>query len=689
MGFLDQLKEGRDRRSQDRASSAYKSHVEAWLRACQRASELCLVARRPGVRSSDAPVQLWEGERLLMWWTGAELIAPKNTIVRNWTSASYRIGKKTTVRAGTSTTYSTIDRPTPIDRGTMAVTDRRVLFLGRTRSIDWQFRRLLGVTHDDSGTWTALHVSNRQRLHGVGYPRSHGDDVRFYVALAVALYRGEEDRFSSTLEADTLELLASPPAPPSGVAVDERVRRLAGTGHLDDTASAVKEIAQPAPRLAAAFAETDMRVVNTAAKLMGFRTAVVQDATTSPSDLDASMKAAAEAEGKSWAAVLVGDAELVATYLDGVPSATVRFVCATEAVLDELRLDPIDVEHLAASESGYAETSPEELSASFEADGYRSSPVTFGPESGENDVAVLDAVARVSRWIRERPQAMVLQGPTPALRRALGATRAYDFVAYCAPVDALKDLGVHIVDEAVVVEEDDVADVGTSPPIVIAGLTIANPAAAISRYLVEHADTVVNYDFIAGTRDEVDEELVRATRRPWMNSRISVDEATWFVEHGKSAPWDLVPRDARLADADARGAGGLYDAASTLWDHFSSKAPKRVGVAKVSKVLYLMRPHLYPILDSRLTAFYEEPAKAAAREVAATRPEFASFKRLQWEAIRRDIQSNLDALAELRVALHGSSVPLALEASERLSDVRLLDMLAWAAAGEPPDENDS
>lgn len=126
-----------------------------------------------------------------------------------------------------------------------------------------------------------------------------------------------------------------------------------------------------------------------------------------------------------------------------------------------------------------------------------------------------------------------------------------------------------------------------------------------------------------------------------------------------------------------------------MWDHFSSKAPKRVAVAKISKVLYLMRPHLYPILDSRLTAFYEVPAKVAAREVAATRPDLASFKQLQWEAIRRDIESNRDALAELRGALERSSVPLALEASERLSDVRLLDMLAWAAAGEPSDENDS
>ena len=45
--------------------------------------------------------------------------------------------------------------------------------------------------------------------------------------------------------------------------------------------------------------------------------------------------------------------------------------------------------------------------------------------------------------------------------------------------------------------------------------------------------------------------------------------------------------------------------------------------------------------------------------------------------------------ATLRLTLRRSSVPLAIEASERLSDVRLLDMPAWAAAGEPSDENAS
>lgn len=134
----------------------------------------------------------------------------------------------------------------------------------------------------------------------------------------------------------------------------------------------------------------------------------------------------------------------------------------------------------------------------------------------------------------------------------------------------------------------------------------------------------------------------------------------------------------------------MYDDASELWAHFSAAAPKRVGVAKISKVLYLMRPGMFPILDSRLTAAYESAAKEAARQVAAVRPDFAKFKRLQWEAVRRDLVSNATAIAALREALVSAPVPLADEAARRLSDLRLLDMMAWAADGspEPSDETD-
>ncbi len=83
---------------------------------------------------------------------------------------------------------------------------------------------------------------------------------------------------------------------------------------------------------------------------------------------------------------------------------------------------------------------------------------------------------------------------------------------------------------------------------------------------------------------------------------------------------------------------------------FWTDRPGGVATAKISKVLYLMRPALFPILDRRLRSFYGPAAKAAARDVASRRPEFAACKRMTWEAVRLDLLSNQAALRELRGA---------------------------------------
>jgi hypothetical protein len=228
-------------------------------------------------------------------------------------------------------------------------------------------------------------------------------------------------------------------------------------------------------------------------------------------------------------------------------------------------------------------------------------------------------------------------------------------------------------------DEHEACQAGRITPIKVAGRTIGDPFVAVIAYLREHPGTVRHYDFLAGTSDEVTAELIKATRMPWMASRITVREEGWFIERGGCAPWGSVAPHALLHDADAGQPDGLYDAASALWDHFWTGRPAGVAVAKISKVLYLMRPALFPILDRRLRSFYGPAAKAAARDVASRRPEFAACKRMTWEAVRRDLLSNEVALRELRGALRDTDCVLACEASAKLSDLRFLDMLAWAA----------
>ena len=218
-----------------------------------------------------------------------------------------------------------------------------------------------------------------------------------------------------------------------------------------------------------------------------------------------------------------------------------------------------------------------------------------------------------------------------------------------------------------------------SPAITVAGHVVRNPAYAIADYLEQYGGTVTHYDFRAGTFDQIDHDLIRATRSPWMGSRISMKEAAWLIERGTTAPWAAIPLDAQLKDADPLAIDGLYDRAAVLWEHFWDARPGGVSTAKISKTLYLMRPGLIPILDSYLTRFYRTTARVAAIDVGQTRLSLAQFRTLYWEAIRRDIVANEAALQALRLVLPATGAPLAEQATEKLSDLRLLDMLAFAA----------
>jgi hypothetical protein len=165
-----------------------------------------------------------------------------------------------------------------------------------------------------------------------------------------------------------------------------------------------------------------------------------------------------------------------------------------------------------------------------------------------------------------------------------------------------------------------------------------------------------------------------------MGSRISAQQAAWFIAQGTTAPWAQIPLDAQLKEADPLAVGGLYDRAAVLWEHFWDARPANVSTAKISKVLYLMRPGLFPIVDSYLTVFYRAAARAAAIELGQKRASLGRFRTLYWEAIRRDVLVNEAGLQVLRQVLAATGAPLAEQAAQRLSDLRLLDMLAFAAS---------
>ena len=293
-----------------------------------------------------------------------------------------------------------------------------------------------------------------------------------------------------------------------------------------------------------------------------------------------------------------------------------------------------------------------------------------------SDAAVLlklNTQLRIARALTNKDQVLVLDDEVD------NGDLASDF----AGADELVLVGHEVVEELPATGSESaefvVAPVG---PVTIAGMRIERPEERVKAYLAEYPDTIRRYDGTAGTFAEVTVELIAATRV--LRSRISHDEATWFIERAATAPWDTIDADALLTDADPCVVGGLYDRASALYAHFRAQAPKGIKAAKVYKVLHLMRPGLFPILDSRLGALYDAPARAIAPVVNKCRPDIPATKQAFWAAIRVDLISAAAEIAAIRASLKGSGDAYLAAAADSLSDLRILDILAWQ--GEEPSE---
>lgn len=166
------------------------------------------------------------------------------------------------------------------------------------------------------------------------------------------------------------------------------------------------------------------------------------------------------------------------------------------------------------------------------------------------------------------------------------------------------------------------------------------------------------------TRDEV-------ARTHAVYSRISEKQLIWFLERATSAPWPPTDADLRRAEPNIRG--GLYDQLEAFYRHFENDAPSLVKRSKISKVLHIKRPAAFPILDSKVTNVYQRNAEQAVDRYPRLKYEKAAY----WVAIRDDLITNTEseALAQLRAELGNEGT---LGASlNRITDLRLLDMLTW------------
>ena len=135
-----------------------------------------------------------------------------------------------------------------------------------------------------------------------------------------------------------------------------------------------------------------------------------------------------------------------------------------------------------------------------------------------------------------------------------------------------------------------------------------------------------------------------------------------------------IPADAHIRDADPAEHGGLYDAAQQLTGLLRSV--KGVGWTTAYKVLHIKRPSLFPLLDARLRQTYRQAEAEWRTDHPSVRPGGRNF----WAVIRADVIDpfNRSSLERSRETFRRESP---LRPLTGLSDVRLLDILAWRLAG--------
>jgi hypothetical protein len=106
----------------------------------------------------------------------------------------------------------------PVDTGQVAVTDQRVVFVGRTRR-EWTYSTLIGMAHTEAGqTW--LLVTSRTQVSGVAAPPPMAAEFRLHLALALADRASQRDAFVAELAARLQRHQQAKPRPPAPVAVD-------------------------------------------------------------------------------------------------------------------------------------------------------------------------------------------------------------------------------------------------------------------------------------------------------------------------------------------------------------------------------------------------------------------------------------------------------------------------------------
>jgi len=216
MGFFE-------KRRQRKAQQTYELALARWQQEDAELRTMVDEATRFDGLTNGVSLQLHEGERVFFVLQGAALIEPRRErghYQGGYSGFSFRVAKGVRYHVGgTRGTYvQGAEVPTPIDTGTVTITNQRVVFQGSKQAREWAFSKLLGHEDHAEAPWTALPVSNRQKVSGFLYDGEHAPIIRFRLALALAHFNNTTADFAAHIQSELTEHQASRPSSPTAPA---------------------------------------------------------------------------------------------------------------------------------------------------------------------------------------------------------------------------------------------------------------------------------------------------------------------------------------------------------------------------------------------------------------------------------------------------------------------------------------
>lgn len=224
---------GRRRRDRARITAAQehgvavRAELEAML-----ASARDLPAFEEISRATQSPIGLETGEYLVMGVQDAfrlvETSRPPGKL-RGWTgglgmpigpigtgvgriNATYDVGPLE-LRVTDPANFQNTAFP---ESGSFYITNRRALYLGRARTGEWPFSKVIAVQQIDNApnqatgeddafydipTATVFHVRDERDVAGIAYPSTNAHLIRIRIAFAMAIQANELETFASHVEA--------------------------------------------------------------------------------------------------------------------------------------------------------------------------------------------------------------------------------------------------------------------------------------------------------------------------------------------------------------------------------------------------------------------------------------------------------------------------------------------------------